>query len=338
MSAEFKSVTPTELDKFVAKNYQETNFLQSSNWGKVYELTGNKVHYLGLYKASQLIGSCVAIVKPAKRGRYLEIADGPLLDWQKPAIVKAALSSLKQLATAEKCVFIRLRPNLQYTEQNCKILRDNHLHPSPMHLHAEHTVMLDLAPPVDQILEQMRRQTRYEVRRANKLGIKVTSSTSASAFKEFYKVQLATAKRQNFIPSPESFILAQHQAFGSHAKIYKAELDGKPLAYGLIIMQPPEAVYHEAASTPAGRSLPGAYAIQWQVIKDAKAQKLGRYNLFGIAGANQPHHRYAGVTVFKTGFGGKQINYVPAQDIIIDPLKYQLTKLIETIRKKRRNL
>ena len=40
-------IVPEELDRYVAKNHPEANFLQSSGWGKVYELDGEKVFYLG---------------------------------------------------------------------------------------------------------------------------------------------------------------------------------------------------------------------------------------------------------------------------------------------------
>ncbi|MCL1839538.1 aminoacyltransferase [Candidatus Saccharibacteria bacterium] len=333
-----ETITPEKLNKFIIAKHPEANFLQSSSWGKVYELTGDQVHYLGLIENDKLVGVCLAIVKPAKRGRYLEIPGGPLIDWESSSQVKATFKSLKQLAAKENCVFIRIRPNIPDTAENQKILKQNDLHPSPMHLHAQHTVVIDLTRPEDQLLADMRRQTRYEVRRASKLNIKVTSSSETAAFKEFYQVQLATAKRQNFIPSSEAFIIAQHEAFQNQAKIYKAELDGKALAYGLILLQAPEAIYHEAASTPEGLHLPGAYALQWQVIQDAKSLGLKRYNLFGIAPPGQPHHRYAGVTTFKTGFGGTEVNYLPAHDLVVDPVKYQITKMIEIMRKKKRNL
>jgi lipid II:glycine glycyltransferase (peptidoglycan interpeptide bridge formation enzyme) len=333
-----QEISPDELNNFVAKHHPEANFLQSASWGKVYEIINDKVHYLGFFDDNKLIGTCVAIVKSAKRGRYLEIPGGPLVDWQAQTQVKFALQSIKQLASKENCVFVRLRPNIPDNPENRKILRNNGLHLSPMHLHAEHTVVIDLTKSEGQLLTDMRRQTRYEVRRADKLGIKVVSSHEESAFKDFYQAQLETAKRQSFIPSSEGFILAQHESFSDKAKIYQAELNGKVLAYGLIILQTPEAIYHEAASTDAGRSLPGAYALQWQVIRDAKALGLKRYNLFGIAPPNSPNHRYAGVTTFKTGFGGEAVNYIPAHDLIIDPVRYQITKTIETIRKKKRNL
>ena len=73
-------------------------------------------------------------------------------------------------------------------------------------------------------------------------------------------------------------------------------------------------------------------------MKDAKAMGINRYNLFGIAPPNSPHHRYAGVTTFKTGFGGEQVAYLPAHDLVIKPLHYKLVHILEEARKKRRHL
>ena len=103
-------------------------------------------------------------------------------------------------------------------------------------------------------------------------------------------------------------------------------------------MQSPEAVYHEAASTEEGRKYPGAYALQWQVIRDAKDLGIKRYNLFGIAPPNSPKHRYAGVTTFKTGFGGSKVTYLPAHDLVIRPMHYRFVHMLEMARKKHRHL
>jgi lipid II:glycine glycyltransferase (peptidoglycan interpeptide bridge formation enzyme) len=332
-------IDPEDLDRYVMQKHPEANFLQTSSWGKVYELDGEKVYYLKLTEQDVIHGTAVVIVKNAKRGRYLEIPGGPLLDWD--GDIKALRFFLKEIAkvaVANKCVFVRMRPNIPDTEEHRKLAERLKLVKSPMHLHAEHTVMLDITKSEEDLMAEMRRQTRYEVRRAQKMGIKVSYETSEKAFNDFYDLQLETAERQGFIPSSRKFILSQHKVFGEKARIYTASLDGKVLAKGEILLQAPEAIYHEAASTLDGRTLPGAYALQWQIIQDAKALGLKRYNLFGIAPPNSPHHRYAGVTTFKTGFGGEQVAYLSAHDLVIKPVHYKLVHALETIRKKKRHL
>ncbi len=333
-----KEILPADFDKYVAGSHPEANFLQSSNWGKVYEIDGEKVFYLGLFDGGTQIGASLAILKLAKRGTYIEIPGGPLVDWGKEKQVRAMLDGVTDIAKREKCVFVRMRPNIPDNDKNRNMAKKLNLVESPMHLHAEHTVMLDLSKTEEELMAAMRRQTRYEVRKADKLGIKVKYETTKKAFNDFYDLQLETAKRQGFIPSSREFILAQQEAFGEAARIYTASLHGQVLAKGLIIMQKPEAVYNEAASTDEGRKLPGAYALQWQVMRDAKSEGIERYNLFGIAPPNSPHHRYAGVTTFKTGFGGELVTYLPAQDLIIRPIRYKFVHKLEELRKHRRHL
>jgi lipid II:glycine glycyltransferase (peptidoglycan interpeptide bridge formation enzyme) len=240
-----------------------------------------------------------------------------------------------------------------------KKLADLGLKKSPMHLAAEHTVMIDLSRSEDELLAAMRRQTRYEVRRAGKLGITVERGDSEELFREFHEVQLETAKRQGFVPPSLRVLLAEREAFLGTIWIYIARTgtsgeeendsksarsktpnyrEGEAIAYGLIIHDGNEGDYYEAASTDLNRKMPGAYALLWQVMKDLKAEGYERFNLWGIAPAGQPNHRYAGVTTFKTGFGGEVVEYVPAHDLVISKVRYMADFAFETLRKKRRHL
>ena len=314
----------------------KTNFLQSPVWQKTNELIGHKV----LVEKLDDQHETYMIIKSAKRGRYLEIPGGPVLNWDKPEELAPAILKMQSIAKKHRCAFVRIRPQILDTPKNRELLRSLGGKLAPMHLAAEHTVILDLTQSEEQLLAKMRRQTRYEVRRAMKLGITVEASDSEDYFKDFHLAQKATAARQHFVPPDMRTLLAEHEAFKSNAKIYVARTkDGSfPIAYGLILIDGEEASYYEAASTDLNRKLPGAYALQWQVIKDLKKAGIKRYNLWGIAPSNQPQHRYAGVTTFKTGFGGEIVAYIPAHDFVVSKLKYAPDYLIETIRKKRRHL
>ena len=330
-------------DRDVLKHHKEANFLQSAAWYRTNEQIG---HFAEVFSMDSGGGESFAlcIVKDARRGRYMEIPGGPLVDWQDTVATAQMMDTLKTLAKSKRCGFIRLRPQLENTPENLQMLNSLGLRPSPMHLHAEHTVMIDLTIPETQLLSNMRRQTRDEVRRAEKLGLKVDSvSADQKAFKdvleEFYQTQQQTASRQHFIPPTKADLEAECSAFGKDASLYVARTaEGEPVAYGLILKWGEEADYFEAASTELNRKLPGAYALLWQAMKDLKAAGISRFNLWGIAPSGQPHHRYAKVTTFKTGFGGKIMNYVPAHDCVISRLKYAPDYFIETARRRHRKL
>lgn len=322
----------------VIDEFPEANFLQSPEYGKMNELLGNKV-ITDSYGKDKKEGYALMVVRNAKRGRYLEIPCGPLIDWQNKKLVDDVLAKIQKIALKEKCVFVRMRPQLKANSKDAKILEKKGLKKSPMHLAAEHTVMIDLTKSEEDLLSAMRRQTRYEVRRAEKLGIKVTKSNSEEVFREFHAVQVETAKRQNFVPPDLNTLMAEREAFGDNIEIYVASTkEGEKIAYGLIIRAGMEGDYYEAASTLLNRKLPGAYALLWQAMRGLKQEGYERFNLWGIAPANQPNHRYAGVTTFKTGFGGEIVEYVPAHDMIVSKIKYLKNLAVETVRKKKRHL
>lgn len=358
--------TGLELGKYdywkkIVKKFPEANFLQSPGYAEMNQALGEKV----ILEDFGDKGWALMIVRDAKRGRYLEIPCGPLLDWSDRKLVQRAFNKITAVAKREKCVFVRIRPQLPTTAKNLEILKNLGLRESPMHLAAEHTVMIDLRKSEEELLAGMRRQTRYEVRRADKLGIKVYKGRSEGLFEEFHRVQLETAERQGFVPPNLKTLLAEREAFGENIELYVAKIaidstkNGdknrggsakeapssvpeieaeQPVAYGLIIKDGHEGDYYEAASTLLNRKIPGAYALLWRAMRDLKAEGYERFNLWGIAPAGQPHHRYAGVTTFKTGFGGDVVEYVPAHDLVISRVRYLKNLIVEKARKKRRHL
>lgn len=312
---------------------------QSTAWQKCNIALGHHAFFVDLPGTHTLV-----IIKDARRGRYMEIPGGPNIDWQDKDVANSTTSILKKLAHDEHCVFIRIRPQAIDTPEARQSLINAGFREAQMHLAAEHTVILDLEKPEEELLSDMRRQTRYDVRRSAKLGITVDSDNSEELFREFHSVQAETARRQDFVPPSLRDLLAEREAFGEYSRIYVARsAEGAPIAYGLILINNDngtltDAAYYEAASTDLNRTLPGAYALQWQVIKDLKQLGVKYYNLWGIAPPGVTNHRYSGVTTFKTGFGGEVISFVPAHDLVVDKVKYLKNYFVETIRKKKRHL
>lgn len=321
------------------KDFPEANFLQSPEYGRMNEILGEKVITRDFQGKSGKAGRALMIVRDAKRGKYLEIPCGPLIDWTDEKLVEETMKEIRKIAQKESCVFVRMRPQIKNSPEELAKLERLDLKKSPMHLAAEHTVMIDLEQTEDEMLSKMRRQTRYEVRKAKKQEIVVEKDNSEELFREFHAVQSETARRQKFIPPNVKTLLAEREAFGEKAEIYVAKTkEGEKIAYGLIIKDGQEGDYYEAASTALNRKLPGAYALIWQAMKDLKAEGFSRFNLWGIAPAGQPEHRYAKVTTFKTGFGGEIVEFVPAHDMIISHSRYLLNLMVETARRKRRHL
>jgi lipid II:glycine glycyltransferase (peptidoglycan interpeptide bridge formation enzyme) len=187
----------------------------------------------------------------------------------------------------------------------------------------------------DELLAQMRKTTRYEIRKAQKLGVTIETSKDENDVKQFYDYQLETAQRQKFVPFSYKFLLEQFKVFfaADKALLYTAKFEGKILAQAFIIFYGSEAVYHYGVGTEEGRKYPGAYLIQWEAIKEAKKRGQNYYNFWGVASEEEKQHRFYTISIFKRGFGGKDTHYLHAQDLVINKPKYLLNFAVEKLRK-----
>lgn len=318
----------------------EANFLHSWYWGAFHERLGKTIIRYGYYKNHQLVGVVQGVVEPARRGRHLVVAGGPLIRWDDTAAVSTMLDGLHRFAREQRCIFIRIRPQLLDNPENRQIFKRLHLRPAPMHVTADLTSQLDLSQDNETLKRAMRKGTRYEINRAQKLGINIEAATDDRFINEFCELQLATAQRQHFVPFSTRFLSEQFRTFAEADKVvmYRATHQNQLLSMAFIIFYGNEAAYHYGASTDLSRQYPGVYAIQWEAIQEARRRGCSRYNFWGVTEHGAKGHRFYGVSVFKRGFGGQDVAYLPAHDLIVRPLKYPFTFAFETARRKLRHL
>lgn len=321
-------------------SHPESSFLQSWYWGDFYTHLGKRIQRTGFWRNGRLEGVMLSIVEEARRARYLTVPGGPIIDWRDEETVQVFVAEIKRIARANKCAFVRVRPQSEASKFSKELFSEYGFRDAPTHLHAELTSQLDITKSEEELLAGMRKTTRNEIKKAISLAIKITSNTNLAAVKDFYNLQLQTAKRQKFTPFSYRFIYEQFKLFAENNKalLYSATLENKLLAQAIIIFYGEEAVYHYGASTDEGRKYPGAYLLQWEAIQEAKRRGLKRYNFWGVSSLDNPGHRFYGISIFKRGFGGEDFEYLHAQDLIINYPRYAINYVIENIRKRLRSL
>lgn len=341
------------MDKITIKNIEdkriweefvlsknEANFLQSWGWGEFHKALDKQIFRTGFFENNKLVGIMLSVVEPARRGKYLTVPGGPIIDWQNKDLVNAFAQEIKQIAKENNCVFVRVRPQLKSDDSSKNLFKNLGFRKAPMHLHAELTSQLDITKNEEELMTQMRKSTRYEVKKAIKENIKITASADEKGIRKFYDLQIETAKRQGFVPFSYKFLHEQFKVFSEskNALLYSAYFEKKLLAQAFIIFYGKEAIYHYGASTDEGRKYHGAYLIQWEAILEAKKRRMIRYNFWGVAPQDKSDHRFAGLSLFKRGFGGEDFEYLHAQDLVINKPKYLMTFIFESLRKRLRGL
>ena len=338
----FKIITSKgEWEKFVAVHNQ-ANFLQSYNWAEFARRLHKNYFLIGIFAGSNQIGAALVIKEQARRGDYLALAGGPLLDWQDKNIgsIFAELTDcLKKLARSEKANFVRVRPQQQDSPELRTLFEKNGYVLSPMHLTADLTLRLDLTMSDDTLLAKMRKNTRYEIKRALKLGITTQVIKEPAFLNHFFDLQVVLAKKHHFVPFNRNFLRQQFLSFlnDDQVALINASYNNQLLASAFVIFYQKEAVYHYGVSSPEIQRLPGSYAAQWAAIAEAKRRGCLIYNFWGVSPLDRPHHRFAGPSLFKRGFGGYEVQHLPAHDLPCSS-SYPFIRGFELIRKKFRHL
>lgn len=304
---------------------------QSWIWGEVQKRAGAKLERFGVYEGKTLRGIFQTVDVRARRGAFLHVRHGPVLDKPTPALWRAVFQFLREEARKKHMWFVRMNPVLPATDELLGIFSSNGLRPAAIHrMDGEQCWVLDLSLSEDELLSGMRKTTRYEIKSAIKQGVEVFSTTNPVHLKEFFALYEQTSTRHGFVPHVgirEEFELfaKKHQAV-----LYLGKAEGKTLSAAIILYYGNQAIYHHGASVPS--KIPASYAVQWEAIREAKKRGMNVYNFWGIAPENSPKHPWRGITLFKKGFGGREIDYIHAHDMPVSPL-YILPRTVELVRR-----
>ncbi len=330
---------------------KEKTFLDSWNWGEFQKKEGEKIWRLGIYGNEQLVSSVLVVKIKAKRGTFLFIPHGPNINNQSPRnnnqILEILLNKLKVIAKEEKASFIRIAPIWEREEKNTNIFKKLGFRKAPIHMHPEVTWEVDITPTEEELLMGMRKTTRYLIRQAQKNSdIEITQSQNIKDLKKFNEIYYATAKRHRFVPFSLNYLQNQFSSFlaDNQISIFLGKYKNEIVSSAIVVYWQNIGFYHHGASLSKYNKVPVSYLLQWEAIKEAKKRGCKKYNFWGIAPeikdksqVSQSKHPWAGLTLFKMGFGGYRKEYVKTQDLPLS-VTYYPTYALEKLRKLKRRL
>lgn len=334
----------SEWEGFLS-SVKEKTFLQSWNWGEFQILQGNKIWRFGLYNQNSLTGVALVEKISAKRGRFLFIPHGPIIKGDKEVFLIELLKTLRDLAKKEKASFIRLSPFLTRDTETESMVEKLGFRLAPIHMHAEVTWELDISPSEEKLLSGMRKTTRYLIKQAEKnKDIKIEKSEDINDLDKFLPIYAKTAKRHHFTVFSRDYLKDQFTAFSvdKHIQFFFGKYKEEIVSAAAFVFWGETAFYHHSGSITT--KAPVNYLLQWKAIKEAKALGCKLYNFWGISpdikdesDAKNSKHPWAGLSLFKMGFGGYRHELVKTIDYIISG-SYWINYIIESLRKIKRRL
>jgi lipid II:glycine glycyltransferase (peptidoglycan interpeptide bridge formation enzyme) len=182
------------------------------------------------------------------------------------------------------------------------------------------TFVLDLAPTEEELLKAMHEKTRYNIRVAERNGIRVRTSTSDEDLAAVLDLMDETARRDRFTQLPREHVRKSftHLAANGMARAVLAEQEGKLLAGMIEIEYGDTTTYLHGASSSSSRNLMAPFAMHWEAIKEAKRRDSALYDFWGANPKFEQAFYYqkswVGFTVFKERWGGRRVCFSGTYD------------------------
>ena len=294
--------------------------LQSLEWGEFRKKTGVKVVRVN--------------------GLQVTIHKIPYTLWTIGYIPKSKLptkneiSELIKIGKQEKCIFVQLEPHVQRKDVSNFDIRISNLKPAFHPLLTKYTFLLDLTKSEEELLKNMHPKTRYNIKVAQKHGVQIVEDNSDQAFEEYLKLTEETTKRQSFYAHTQNYHRLMWKTLKPKmAHLFLAKYKNKTLAAWILFVYDGTLYYPYGASSNLHRETMASNLLMWEVILFGKKLGLKQFDMWGALGPTpDPKDPWFGFHRFKQGYGGELVEFIGSYDLVINPLLYQLYKIVDKIR------
>jgi peptidoglycan pentaglycine glycine transferase (the first glycine) len=330
----------------IISQFEGSTILQTWEWGEIKSKYGWKQDY---YVKENVFGKPVAAALILSREQRLSkfgplikilyVPHGPLLDWGNPEIVIETLDHLRKYSKVQKAAYIKVDPqivlaqdialsaqNKGKTAENIKeYFEKSGWLISRQQIQFKNTFWIDLTKSEDELLANMKQKTRYNIRLAEKKGVKVRQG-SRNDFDLIYEMYSVTSVRDGFIIRPKEYYFLLWNTFMEAGKAVPliAEVHDEPVGALFLFHFNQKSYYLYGMSRDVHREKMPSYLLQWEAIRLSKSLGCTIYDLWGAPDVFDCSDRMWGVYKFKEGLGGEVIQTIGAFDFPTSKLAYTI--------------
>ncbi len=174
--------------------------------------------------------------------------------------------------------------------------------------------VVDLAPGEAAVWAGLRSKWRQYVGRATRSGVAVREGGRAD-LPAFHAILADTAARTGFFHRSLASYEAVWDAFlptGQASLLLAHTSDGVPVAALFLVRCGDRMAEPYGGMTQAGADSRANYLLKWEALRRSIAAGCDTYDMWGLA--------HPGIEQFKAGFGGHEVRYVGALDLVTLPI------------------
>lgn len=303
--------TDATWDRFVAASAQPS-YLQTSAWATIKAPNG--------WRSRRVTGDGFGtqVLLARRRGVPWGIGYAPRGPIGLAPLDREALTCLTQdmrsVAREERLAWVRVEPEMEDSVAAREALAELGWVPAPR-VQPDRTRIIDIAQDEAAILAQMHRKCRQSITKAERLGVRVVEA-DGSRLDAFYAIHTDAMRRAGIAPRTLGTYRLMWDTLApkgmARLLFAEAEATGDAVATLFLVGCGPRVADLYGGTTAEGARLRANYLLKWEAIRRCREAGYTQYDLWGL-----PRE---GIEQFKSGFGGTEIEYVGAWDLVTDTL------------------
>ena len=212
------------------------------------------------------------------------VPKGPVFAGPDPALRQLLLTQLDELAKTYRMMQLILQPARE-DETLETMIAQRGFRPSPLEVFPTASVVIDLQQDLDVILASMKSETRYNIRRGQRKGMRVREGKQHD-IPAFYRMFQATSQRQDFSVKSEAYYAEKHRLLSPHGYCklflaeYKTEVETEVVSAMLAIPFGDTVLFKRGGWSGRRGNLRPNEVMHWAAIQWAKAQGYRYRNPF----------------------------------------------------------
>jgi len=312
-------------DDLLAANPDGGNVFSTCEMAETKRLNG--------WRARFLVADTLAITILEKSlpllGTYWYLPKGPGVT--SAEALTTLLPELQRFGEDNDVFCIKIEPEIHDSSEATAALRPlNLIHTRPVQPNVS-TIILDLAPSIEEIMAGLNQKGRHAIHRAERDGV----TTHAVEVNDdnahiMYDLLIKTAEGR-FETSVRSYEYYKTfwKAFASSGKgsLFFAYFEGRIVAGAFCMYVGHKGLYKDGASVRDRTVYGASHLLQWEVIKWMKDRGVTSYDLCGAphsTAMNDKSGSFYGIGRFKSSFNKQVTDYIGCYDLPINLTSYKI--------------
>lgn len=302
---------------------QKSGFLQSWEWGELFAQHGGEVLRLCID------GACAQGIIRTKKYIYKEI------HFSRITLTTEMYRELYAYLKKHKYTFASFDFMGEVPD-----MHDHHVI-DESNRQPNQTMRMRLNPSQEELLQNMHKKTRYNIRLAKKKKVLIKKQKDPQVFWDLMRQtrerdEFSSGSKKHYATLLDSLIAMQYTAY----------IDQTPVASNICIQYGDTVTYLHGSSSYEHRSSMAPYMLQWEQILDAKKQGYTYYDFWGVAKKSTDKNNqqcffnfcwdkgdpWSGFTRFKAGFGGQYTKVSTGKMVLLSPKASLVLLLLNFLR------